>query len=1145
MEDRKKICSVCGWIIPEDDPYALCMGCVFGELLTDPASNALVANEILTTGVDSKGSPIQTYRLIRELGRGGMGLVWEAEQLVPLKRIVAFKRIKGGWNAARSLSRFEAERQRLAALQHQNIAKIFDAGSLVDGRPFFTMELVQGRPITEFANLGKLSIRQRIELFIPVCKAIQHAHQKGIVHRDIKPQNVLVSDNSGEYVPKVIDFGISKFVGPEIEQELRDGESALAGTLEYMAPEQFKSNGRESDTRTDVYGLGALFYEILVGTPPFGRRATGVADGVSIRFQIETQQPVPPSRLAANPKLAACRSTSPKRLAREISGDLDLIVLKAVAKDPSDRYSGADGLAKDLRSVLEHRPIEARIHGAAWHGVLKLARRQLRLIVVTLLLFATTSLGIWGFLWQDGKVKEERRRNRHVNAQLELQRAALHLAAGETSLGFGELGNVLRVHPFHPLATKQLAAALKLTSYTLPIGIESNSGPAAGHLGTNAPAERANWSMEGKTLKWIDGDGSFKRLQLSAHPSEVVSVDISPSGKLIATGCRDGSVRLWKATNSLPLCAPLIHDAAILRVHFESEFRVMCLDSRGKTYTWSIVSDERSYRRILAGNDVRALRWTGSNHLCLVLHSDGSGRVWNVESKAPFTERLDNLYDPRGVLGITADYSFIFSVDSEGALRLTNIQEGSPSRQRRASSPLSAWALSITRSNYTASAAGGGGCVYVRFASDPHKLLTLNGEIPFSELGLGRPPTRDRFLAIRPSPDGRFLLGIMDRGSCTLFDLTQDPTKNLLYNLFAGLTPRFGPSQLAAADFSLDSKFAVLCSFGGNFIVDLETKEIKWLEQGFRVNQGTELLQLLDVMLVGFLNDSRRFVSVSKHGYATIHNTETGASERLPCPVGKIRYASISQNRKQLTLANDQGHLLVVDLTTLNTVFSVHLQSPALSASWVIDEEGWLITLEESGLMSMWDGACTETARRSVMMGSVDGDSTIQGPVAIRIDGNVARLQRPNGAPSGSLYVSHLESITDYAQSSDGSLLLTCSADKTSRIWDTETGLPIGIPMLHDGPVRRGWFVGNRREVVTSSDDGFLYFWDTGLSIQGTQEGLPIMADAVAGLRVESDGTTSSIRPEDRLKALKSLNADYPKFFDQWIGEPSLDLPQK
>ncbi len=336
---------------------------------SDPATQAFIPESSTTDVARETAQAVGTivasrYKLLEIIGEGGMGEVWVADQLTPIRRRVALKMIKPGMDSRSILARFEAERQALAIMDHPNIAKVLDAGATDDGRPFFVMELVKGVPITTFCDARKLSPRERLELFIPVCQAIQHAHQKGIIHRDIKPSNVLVALHDEQPIPKVIDFGVAKAVGQQLtEKTIYTGFGALVGTPAYMAPEQATFNQLDVDTRADVYALGVILYELLAGSPPFEpEQLKKAALDEILRLVREVEPPRPSTRLStsqAKATIAAVRQSDPVRLAKLVRGELDWIVMKSLEKDRNRRYDTANALAVDVARYLKDERVEA------------------------------------------------------------------------------------------------------------------------------------------------------------------------------------------------------------------------------------------------------------------------------------------------------------------------------------------------------------------------------------------------------------------------------------------------------------------------------------------------------------------------------------------------------------------------------------------------------------------------------------------------------------------------------------------------------------------------------------------------------------------------------------------------------------------
>ena len=337
-------------------------------------SPAFATNEtIQDTNTEAPGTVIGRYKLLQQIGEGGMGAVYMADQTEPVTRKVALKIIKMGMDTKQVVARFEAERQALAMMDHPNIAKVLDAGATDSGRPYFVMELVRGVPITEYCDKNKLATRERIELFIAVCQAIQHAHQKGVIHRDIKPSNVMVTLHDGHPVPKVIDFGIAKATNQKLtEKTLFTNYAQMIGTPAYMSPEQAEMSGLDVDTRTDVYSLGVLFYELLTGTTPFpSKELMSMGYGEMQRVIAETEPPKPSTRMSTmmheeRTVIAKNRRIDASALGQAFKGDLDWIVMQSLEKDRTRRYETVNALIADIRRHLTNEPVSAAAPSAAY-----------------------------------------------------------------------------------------------------------------------------------------------------------------------------------------------------------------------------------------------------------------------------------------------------------------------------------------------------------------------------------------------------------------------------------------------------------------------------------------------------------------------------------------------------------------------------------------------------------------------------------------------------------------------------------------------------------------------------------------------------------------------------------------------------------
>jgi eukaryotic-like serine/threonine-protein kinase len=393
----------------------------FAETPTDEARRLTVAQA---------GTVIGPYKLLQPIGEGGMGTVYMAEQTQPVRRTVALKLIKAGMDSRQVLARFGAERQALALMDHPNIAKVLDAGATEQGCPYFVMELVKGIPITRFCDERRMTLRERLELAIPVCQAVQHAHLKGIIHRDLKPSNVLIALYDGKPVPKIIDFGLAKATGPRLtDQTLYTEFGAVVGTLEYMSPEQAELNQLDIDTRSDIYSLGVLIYELLTGSTPLDqKRVKSVLFLEVLRLIREEESPRPSRRLSTTeelPSIAACRHVEPRKLRGLVRGELDWIVMKALEKDRNRRYETANDLAADLQHYLDDEPVKA-CPPSATYRLRKLVRRNRvvlsTLAVVCLALIAGTAVATWQAI---RATNAERLARTRMQAEIKAQSATL------------------------------------------------------------------------------------------------------------------------------------------------------------------------------------------------------------------------------------------------------------------------------------------------------------------------------------------------------------------------------------------------------------------------------------------------------------------------------------------------------------------------------------------------------------------------------------------------------------------------------------------------------------------------------------------------------------------------------------------------
>ncbi len=568
--------------------------------------------------IESTGTVIGRYKLLQQIGEGGFGVVYMAEQEKPIRRRVALKIIKLGMDTKQVVARFEAERQALAMMDHPNIAKVFDAGATDTGRPYFVMELVKGIPVTEYCDKNNFDMQQRLELFIDICKAVQHAHQKGIIHRDIKPSNVMVTLHDGKPVPKVIDFGIAKATQQRLtEKTLFTEFKQFIGTPEYMSPEQAEMSGLDVDTRTDIYSLGVLLYELLTGTTPFGDKELRSIAFDEIRRIIREEEPPKPSTCLSTlgdslDDVAKHRKSVPNQLCKVVRGELDWIVMMSLEKDRTRRYETANDLALDIQRHLSDEPVIAGPPSAAYR-MQKFVRRNRTAVMVGLVVLAALVIGL--SLATVGFIQASQQRNRALVAETEAvtQRDKAMTAEAEavTQRDVAEQAREkeatakIEAEKARDKAEKQLYFNRTALAYT---AIKMDDLRYARELLDSSPEVLRGWewymlyciidrslfavsgdtgsiisvcfSPDGKriasasqafTIIIWNGDGSTLERTLYGHTGLVRSIAFSPDGRRIVSGGFDNTLRIWDA-NSGNLEQTLNgHEGAVYSVAFSPD----------------------------------------------------------------------------------------------------------------------------------------------------------------------------------------------------------------------------------------------------------------------------------------------------------------------------------------------------------------------------------------------------------------------------------------------------------------------------------------------------------------------------------------------------------------------------------------------
>ncbi|MFK7817101.1 MAG: protein kinase, partial [Planctomycetaceae bacterium] len=655
------------------------------------------------TAIGEEGSPelpdqIGRYKILQEIGRGGMGLVYMAEQTEPVKRRVALKVIKAGMDSREVIARFEAERQALAMMDHPHIAKVLDAGMTDDRRPYFVMELVRGIPITRYCDENRLTPDERLEIFVKVCRAIQHAHQKGIIHRDIKPTNVLVGLADGEPFPKVIDFGLAKALQSKslTDKTLFTQFGQVVGTLEYMSPEQAEMDINDVDTRTDVYSLGVLLYELLTGSTPIGRERVREA-GIQRVFKLiqEEDAQLPSSRLSdsgdAITGISEQRRTNPKRLGAILKGDLDWIAVKALDKDRKRRYETASELAADITRYLSDEAIEARPPSISYRLQKVWSKHRGKVIVGGLLLGSLVAgLVGTGTMWfrasaaeitaneEADTAKRERKRandneqdakQQAARADHEAEEARDAEAAATLQLAIARWDQGRVAEACHLL--EEIPVQYRNTvewHYWRPRVLGSDLTFFGAHRDVAFNSDGTRLLTAGRYARLWDAT-SGQLLRTYDDQGIVMSVAFSADGTQVALGGDRQDIRLFSTESGEELGTFKGHTIAPHHIEFSPDgSRVLSSEPDGKSRLW----DTRSFTEELV-LDSRSSTFSPDGSLIAAGFADSTIRFWDVESRqeidakkiqTPAVNRIAFSPDGRQIAGAFHDGILVMHVDS-------------------------------------------------------------------------------------------------------------------------------------------------------------------------------------------------------------------------------------------------------------------------------------------------------------------------------------------------------------------------------------------------------------------------------------------------------------------------------------------------
>jgi WD40 repeat protein/tRNA A-37 threonylcarbamoyl transferase component Bud32 len=1030
-ETLKRRCSRCGAALPSGAFGGNCLACLLqlgmAAKAPDPPSEALDApGPQQTSNVEdlaaeiALGTKIGRYTLVQKIGEGGCGVVYMAQQEEPVRRRVALKIIKLGMDTRQVIARFEAERQALAMMDHANIAKVFDTGATQTGRPYFVMELVCGAKITEFCDKNHLPTGDRLTLFAQVCRAVQHAHQKGVIHRDLKPSNILVTMTDGVPTPKIIDFGIAKATqGKLTDQTFFTAFEQFLGTPAYMSPEQAQMSTADVDTRSDIYSLGVLLYELLTGNTPFDAKELLQAGLDEMRRTIREKDPARPSHrlksmgLADLTVVAQQRQTEPPKLLGGVRGDLDWIVMKCLEKDRAQRYETVNGLATDLWRYLRNEPVLARPPSDLYR-LQKLVRRNQVVVAACSLAAAALLTGAGLATWQAIRATRER-----VGAETAWAMEAKQRVKAESLVYAADMAKIQQSWEQDELDTvcELLAETASYPGrgfewYYWEQQMRSQLATLRGH---NGPIRAVAFFPDGRKIVTASEDHTAKvweatsgkeLLNLAGHSDFVFCVAVSPDGERIVTGSRDRTAKVWDAASGDRLLSFNKHPTPVYSVAISPDSRRVVTGAYdGTALIWDLTSGAILFSLDGGHRPITSVAYSPDGQKLVTANNDGTATMWDAttgEKLRTFQGRVSSLlsiaFSPDGTrvaavgdIGTelwetaTAKEMLFF----KGHRALINSVAFTPDGQRI-----------VTGSNDR--------LTKVWEASSGMELFTLRGHL-------------EGVTCLALSPDGQRIV----TGSADWTAMVWDATGARQLRLLRG--PR-----VSAVAFSPDGqRVATGCSDGTARLYDpdngRELRTLQWHNGG--------------VSAIAFSPDGRRIVSgAAVEGATTVWNIRGGEPPLRLGGFQRCRVATFSPDGKRILTCGERGKVRVWDSVTGNQLLTISGERNSFLVAALSPNGQQIATGDLGGGAQVWDAS---TGRRQLLL---------------------------NG---------HGDAVDGIAFSPDGQQIATASADATAIIWDAVNGHKLMDLKAHRGWVTCLAFSPDGHRVATGGGDGTIRLWDT------------------------------------------------------------------
>jgi eukaryotic-like serine/threonine-protein kinase len=1104
---------------------------------------------------EKPGDRIGRYKLLQQIGEGGCGVVYMAEQEEPVRRRVALKVIKLGMDTKNVIARFEAERQALALMDHPNIAKVLDAGATDTGRPYFVMELVRGIKITDYCDQNSLATRERLGLFIQVCRAIQHAHQKGIIHRDIKPSNILVTMDDRAAVPKVIDFGIAKATqGKLTDHTLFTAFEQFIGTPAYMSPEQAEMRVQDIDTRSDIYSLGVLLYELLTGQTPFDAKKLMQAGLEEIRRTIREREPERPSTrlstmLAADlTTVAGHRQVQPPKLIHLVRGDLDWIVMKCLEKDRTRRYETANGLAVDIQRHLSNEPVVARPPSAAYR-LQKAWRRNRLVFTAAALIAATLIVGIAISSWQ--AIEAGRARNAGKKQLLAAQ-AAQQAEKQQRELAERREAEVSRLLYIANMNVAQQAWDENNIARLRQILEDTRDSPYRGF-------EWYYWQPQ----------THMALMTLRGHLGPVLSVAVSPDGQRIATGSDDTTAKIWDAASGRELLTLKGHRDWIKRVAFSPDGKRIVTASHDQTArVWDVATGRELFtlkghsdvvgsalfsqdgRRIVTGSwDKTAKVWDADTGRELLTLKGQTGKIWAALAISPDGQRIATASDDKTAIIWDA-------VTGRELLRLKGHTD-----------PITF--LAFSPDNERIATASKDKTAKVWDTATGRELLTLKGHTSF-------------VLCVTFSPDGQWLATSSDDNTVKVWDAATGRELRTLKGHGGGIASlAFYPDGRRLVTGSQDCTAKVWDADSG--LIGNETGRSLYTLKGhsnvvhcaafspdghliatgswdktvkvWDASSGRELLTVQgnsgEVYGVAFSPDGQRIVIGGQDATAKVCDAASGKElVTLKGHGDLISSVAFSPDGRRIVTGSADNTAKVWDAASGRELLTLSGHSDVIThVAWSPDGQR-IATCSYDQTAKVWDaGSGRELLTLKGHIGRVW--AVVFSPDSQRIvtggQDNTARVWDAANGTNLLALKGHAGWVMSAAYSPDGQRIVTGGADLVAKVWDAATGRELLTLRGHTGGAMAASFSPDGQRILTGSVDQTAKVWEAAgaAQIAAWQQEEQAADQDVATARIERT------REEDRQRLIHARDS-----IKQWLvlapialgagqsGTEGLDLEQ-